>query len=153
MKFDSDVQGLLKGVVKTSLLLFAVEAAIGIVLCAAGLFHLEMTPLSVLGIVLGAAGGTAIAVFCFWWMCASLQKSLDAAAAGKAEVKRGVQAGYFKRLMVQGIWVAIAAFVPVINTISGLVPLLFPKMAIYLLQITGKLNLTQQKPKVKGGES
>jgi hypothetical protein len=40
--------------------------------------------------------------------------------------------------------------------ISALIPLLFPKLAIYILQITGKLNLTGKvgsEPGVKGCES
>jgi hypothetical protein len=50
-------------------------------------------------------------------------------------------------------WVAVAVFVPYINTVCGLIPLLFPKLAIYGLQITGKLNLTQPKSGGKGGET
>lgn len=144
MKLDSDIKGLLKGVFTGCVILCAAEAVLGIAACAAGLFGLQADAVSVSGVVLGSAGGTAVAMLVFWWMCVSLQKSLDRAALGGMDVKRGVQAGYTKRLLVQGIWVVIAALVPFINTVCGLIPLLFPKFAIYLLQITGKLALTQK---------
>ena len=86
-------------------------------------------------------------------MAVSLQKSLDEAASGGKAVKKGVQAGYNKRLLAQAAWVAVAVFVPYINTVCGLIPLLFPKLAIYGLQITGKLNLMQPKSGGKGGET
>jgi len=152
MKFDADIKGLLKGVFTGCGILCAVEVAIGIVIYAVGLFGLKGTSSNIVGVVLGAAGGTAVACLVFLWMAASLQKSLNQAALGGAAVRKGVQTGYTRRLLAQGLWVIAAIFLPFINTICGLIPLLFPKLAIYILQITGKLNLTQ-KPGDKGGES
>ena len=175
VRFDSDIKGLLKGVGIGCSILCAVEMAAGIVIYAAGFFHLKADPVSIIGVILGSVLGTAVAVAVFWWMAASLQRSLDesawmaksvsrrtsasmamlwtwTASGGKA-VKKGVQAGYNKRLLAQAAWVAVAVFVPYINTVCGLIPLLFPKLAIYGLQITGKLNLTQPKSGGKGGET
>lgn len=153
VRFDSDIKGLLKGVGIGCSILCAVEMAAGIVIYAAGFFHLKADPASIIGVILGSVLGTAVAVAVFWWMAASLQRSLDEAASGGKAVKKGVQAGYNKRLLAQAAWVAVAVFVPYINTVCGLIPLLFPKLAIYGLQITGKLNLTQPKSGGKGGET
>lgn len=144
MKFDNDIKGLLKGVLTGCGILCLVEVVIGIVFCAAGLFNMKMAPGPLIGVILGSVGGTAVAMLVFLWMTVSLQKSLDKAALGGAAVKKGVQTGYTQRLLVQGIWVVAAIMIPFINTVCGLIPLLFPKLSIYLLQITGKLNLTQK---------
>lgn len=153
MKFDSDIGQLLKGVLRTSVILCLIECAAGIALHLAGLSGTKADALSIAGVVLGSAGGTAVAVLVFRWMCASLQKSLDDAARGGAAVKKGVQTGYAKRLLVQGVWAVAAIFAPFINTICGLIPLLFPKMSIYILQKTGKLGMTRPKTGQEGGET
>lgn len=153
MKLDSDIRDLLKGVLRTSILFCAIECVLAAALYAAGAVGSGADEKSIAGVVIGAAGGTAVAVLVFWWMCVSLQKSLDKAAQGGAAVKKGVQTGYAQRMLVQGLWVVAAALAPFINTICGLVPLLFPKMAIYVLQKTGKLKLTQKTPGEKGGET
>lgn len=152
MKFDSDIKGLVKGVFIGCSILCAAETVIGIVIAAAGFFDFTADPKTIAGIVLGSAGGTAVAMGVFVWMAASLQKSLNEAALGGAHVKRGVQAGYTRRLLAQGVWIVIAVFAPFINTIFGLIPLLFPKLAIYGLQLTGKLNLTNTKGTGSSGD-
>ena len=153
MKLDSDIKGLVKGVFTGCGILCAIEIAVGIVMCAAGFFHEGSTPASIAGVIVGSLGGTAVAMLVFLWMAVSLQKSLDKAALGSAAVKRGVQAGYTQRLLAQGAWVVAAALVPFINTICGLVPLLFPKLAIYMLQVTGKLSLTQKSQTGQAAEA
>lgn len=146
MKLDSDIGGLLKGVLTGCVILCLLETIAGIVVYAAGVLGLEASPKNFIGVVLGSFGGTVVAMLVFLWMAVSLQKALNAAAADGKAVRKGVQTGYASRLLAQGVWVAAAIFIPYINTICGLIPLLFPKMAIYVLQITGKLNLTQKTP-------
>lgn len=143
MKLDSDIKQLVRGVSVGCAILCSAEVVIGIVLLAAGVFGLELSAMSVAGILLGAVGGSLVATLVFLWMAASLQKSLDDAAKSGKSVRRGVQAGYTQRLLAQGAWVVVAILVPFINTIAALIPLLFPKLAIYGLQTSGKLNLTQ----------
>jgi hypothetical protein len=157
MHLDSDLKGFIKGVTIGCSLLCAAQIAISAGLSASGLikFHFDYT------IITGTVGGTLVALGVFVWMMFSLQRALSAAENGGAEVRRGVQLGYGKRLLAQGVWIVAAIFLSQINTVCALIPLLFPKLAIYLLQITGKLNLTQPsagvapqvQPGAKGGES
>ena len=150
MHLDDDIKGLVKGVYVGCGILCVIEIVVGFLISLTGLYSFDAT------IIIGAVGGTLIGMICFIWMAVSLQRSLDAAQNGGAEVRRGVQKGYTQRMGLQGLWIVAAVFVPFINVISALVPLLFPKLAIFLLQITGKLNLTQNVDSttgVKGGES
>lgn len=150
MHLDDDIKGLVKGVFACCGILCVIEIVVGFLISFTGLYAFDVT------IVIGAVGGTLIGMICFIWMAVSLQKSLNAAQNGGAEVRRGVQKGYIQRMGLQGLWIVASVFVPFINVISALIPLLFPKLAIYILQITGKLNLTGKvgsEPGVKGGES
>ena len=54
VRFDSDIKGLLKGVEIGCSILCAVEMMAGIVIYAAGFFHLKADPVSIIGVILGA---------------------------------------------------------------------------------------------------
>lgn len=100
--------------------------------------------LSVLGIgvfsykmVIGAIGGTAVAILNFAMMCLMIQNA--AGIQDQKLLKAKVQGSYNLRLFVQTGWVALAFFVSWINVIAAAIPLLFPTAVIYYLQVTGKL--------------
>lgn len=100
--------------------------------------------LSILGIghfsyrmVIGAIGGTSIAILNFAMMCLMVQNATG--INDQKLMKAKVQGSYNLRLFVQAGWVAIAFFIPWINVISAAIPLLFPTAVIYYLQVTGKL--------------
>lgn len=88
-------------------------------------------------IILGTLGGTLIAILNFALMCLMVQTA--AATQDQKLRKAKVQASYNLRLFVQAAWVVAAFFIPFINVIAAAVPLLFPTVVIYFLQITGRL--------------
>lgn len=117
----------------------AVGSGICMVIELAGLLLL-----SILGIgsfsyrmVIGAVGGTAVAILNFAMMCLMIQNA--AGIQDQKLLKAKVQGSYNLRLFVQAGWVALAFFIPWINVISAAIPLLFPTVVIYYLQVTGKL--------------
>jgi len=152
VKLDADVSKLVKTVSIGCFVMCAVEILIAAILRIAGLIHFYAL------MIIFAVLGTAVVVGCFFWMASSLQKSLDAAENGGAKVSRGVQAGYNKRRIAQALWMVAAIFVPQVIygkfvpniTISGILPLLFPAMVIYVVQLTGRFK---KVPDVKGGET
>lgn len=146
MHLDGDIKEFVKSVYIGCAGLCAVE------LVGCGVFSLLGWVSFSFSMVIGSIGGTAVGMICFLWMAVALQKSLDEAEKG-GTFRKGVQSGYWKRLTLQGVWVVACVFLDAINPICGLLPLLFPKAAIYVLQITGKLNLTAKKTGTKGGES
>lgn len=110
--------------------------------------------LSVLGIgrfsvhmVIGALGGTCVAILNFAMMCLMIQNA--AGIQDQKLLKAKVQGSYNLRILVQAGWVAVAFFIPWINLIAAAIPLLFPTAVIYYLQITGKLMPKGDTPTVQ----
>ena len=88
-------------------------------------------------IILGAAGGTLVAVLNFALMCLMVQNA--AGIQDEKLLKAKVRGSYNLRILFQAAWVAAAFFIPFINVIAAAIPLLFPTAVIYFLQITGRL--------------
>ena len=88
-------------------------------------------------IILGAAGGTLVAVLNFALMCLMVQNATG--IQDEKLLKAKVRGSYNFRILFQAAWVAAAFFIPFINVIAAAIPLLFPTAVIYYLQFTGKL--------------
>ena len=88
MHLDDDIKGFVKGVFAGCGILCVIEIVVGFLISLTGLYSFDVT------IIIGAVGGTLVGMICFIWMAVSLQRSLDAAQNGGAEVRRGVQKGY-----------------------------------------------------------
>lgn len=88
-------------------------------------------------ILLGAAGGTVIAVLNFTIMCLTVQKAVE--ISDQKQMKAFFQGSYNGRLLLQAGWVVIALVLPQIHVLAGAAPLLFPNATIFYLQAKGKL--------------
>lgn len=117
--------------------------AVGCSVCAV-IMVVGLLILSLLGIgtfsyrvILGAVGGTAVAVLNFALMCLMVQNA--AGIQDEKRLKLKVQSSYNLRIFIQAAWVAVAFFVPWIHVIAAAIPLLFPTAVIYFLQFTGRL--------------
>lgn len=110
------------------------------VLLAAGLFVLSLVGVGtfeLLPVLLGIAGGTAMAVLNFTIMCLTVQSAVN--YEDQKQMKSFIQGSYNGRLALQALWVVICIIVPWIHTLAGAVPLLFPNVVIFWLQARGKL--------------
>ena len=59
------------------------------------------------------------------------------------------QVSYNVRMLVQAAWVVIAIAAPCFQPVAGIAPLLFPRVTIYYLQITGRYKPeTPKEPEV-----
>ncbi|MDO5400893.1 MAG: ATP synthase subunit I [Eubacteriales bacterium] len=90
-----------------------------------------------LPILLGALGGSLVAVANFALMCLTVQKAVD--IEDKKQMKARIQVSYNLRMLFQGAWCVIALIVRPIHVIAAVAPLLFPTLTIYYLQSKGKL--------------
>ena len=88
-------------------------------------------------ILLGAAGGTAIAILNFTLMCLTVQKAVD--IPDQKQMKAFFQGSYNGRLLLQAAWVIVSLTVPGIHALAGAAPLLFPNATLIYLQTRGKL--------------
>lgn len=87
-------------------------------------------------VVLSFAVGALVAVGNFAGICFAVQKALDE----QDEKKRMalLKLSYSSRMLLQAVWVVAAIAVPFIQPFAAIVPLFFPRVTIYYLQITGK---------------
>ena len=79
-----------------------------------------------------------MAILCFALMCITLQKA-TANASDEKLVKTRVRNGYNLRKLLQILWVIAAFLIPGVNVLSAMIPLFFPNVVIYYLQMKGKL--------------
>lgn len=117
--------------------------AVGTLLCAAvmvGVFALlsaaGVYPFS-LSIVWAALAGSAVAIFNFALLCLTVQKVAEMGDNAK-NARAAMQTSYNTRMMLQGLWCVLAFILPCFQAVAGILPLLFPRIAIYLMQLTGR---------------
>jgi len=88
-------------------------------------------------VILGAVGGSLVAILNFTVMCLTVQKAVE--IEEKKQMKAFIQGSYNGRLLLQAGWVVVAFLVPHFNVIAAAAPLLFPNLTIFYLQSKGKL--------------
>lgn len=123
------------------------------VILVAGLFLLSqfgVGSFDLLRILLGAAGGSAVAVLNFAIMCLTVQSAV--AIEDKKKMKSFIQGSYNGRLALQALWVVICIIVPQIHVLAGAAPLLFPNLVIFYLQARGKLVTPSDRKNPAPGE-
>ena len=89
-----------------------------------------------LKLVLSSLVGDAVAVGNFAGICLMVQKVID--EQDEKRRKAQLQASYNIRMLIQAVWVIVAIAAPCFQPFAGILPLLFPRVTIYYLQITGK---------------
>lgn len=110
------------------------------VLMIAVLFILSLFGVGVFSlfrILLGVLGGSAVAIGNFTLLCLTVQKAAN--TEDQKLMKRRFQLSYNLRLIFQALWVVLCFLIPQIHLAAGALPVLFPNLVIYYLQIRGKL--------------
>ena len=87
-------------------------------------------------VVLASLVGAAVAIGNFAGICFVVQKVID--EQDEKRRKAQLQASYNIRMLIQAVWVIVAIGAPCFQPFAGILPLLFPRITIYYLQITGK---------------
>lgn len=124
--------------------------AIGSAVCAliliAGLFILSLVGVGQFSyrVIIGAVGGTAVAILNFTLMCLMVQSA--AITQDQKLRKAKVQASYNLRLFIQAAWIIAAFFIPWVHVVAAAIPLLFPNAVIFFLQATGRLLPADSTP-------
>ena len=87
-------------------------------------------------VVLGGLVGAAVAVANFAGICFVVQKILDEPDEKRRKAK--LQLSHNSRMLMQAVWVVVAIAAPCFQAFASILPLFFPRITIYYLQITGK---------------
>lgn len=116
----------------------------GVLICD-GLMIAALFLLSLLGvgtftpfrILLGALMGSGVTIGNFTLLCLTVQQAAN--TEDQKLMKRRFQLSYNMRLLAQALWVVLCFLIPQIHLVAGALPVLFPNLTIYYLQIRGKL--------------
>ena len=80
--------------------------------------------------------GAAVAIANFAGICFVVQKIIDEQDEKRRKAK--LQLSHNSRMLMQAVWVIVAIAAPCFQPFAGVLPLFFPRITIYYLQITGK---------------
>lgn len=131
----------LQPAVKKETLRIALGTAIGVAVMLLGFVLFGRFQLSVL--LSGLVGG-AVAVFNFLLLGVTVQKV--AAQADEARGRKMMQFSYNLRMLLMLIWVILAVALPVFNWVAAALPLLFPRLTIAVMQLTGYYKKNEEDP-------
>lgn len=87
-------------------------------------------------VVLGSVIGALVAIGNFAGICFVVQKIIDEPDEKRRKAK--LQVSHNSRMLMQAVWVVVAIAAPCFQPFASVLPLFFPRITIYYLQITGK---------------
>ena len=87
-------------------------------------------------VVLGSLIGASVAIGNFAGICIVCQKVID--EQDEKRRKATLQASYNVRMLLQAVWIIVSIGAPCFQPFASVLPLFFPRVTIYYLQITGK---------------
>ena len=87
-------------------------------------------------VILGSLIGAAVAIGNFAGICIVCQKVID--EQDEKRRKATLQASYNVRMLLQAVWIIVSIGAPCFQPFASVLPLFFPRVTIYYLQITGK---------------
>jgi dipeptide/tripeptide permease len=132
----------------------AIGTLIGDGILVAGLFLLSQFDIGtfpLVKILCSAAVGSLIAIANFAIMCITVQSAVGMTDKKKMQAK--FQISYNARMIIQSGWVVAAFLLKPIHFIAGAAPILFPKLTILYLNITGKLMPAESLREADSGET
>lgn len=83
-------------------------------------------------VILGAVGGSLVAILNFTMMCLTIQTAVD--FSEQKQQKAFIQSSYNGRLLLQSGWIVVAFLIPHFNVVAAAAPLLFPNLTVFCLQ-------------------
>ena len=96
-------------------------------------------------VVLGGLIGSLVAIGNFAGICLVVEKIIDEQDEKRRKAK--LQLSHNCRMLLQAVWVVVAIAAPCFQPFASVLPLFFPRITIYYLQITGKYKpLAQSAP-------
>ena len=94
-------------------------------------------------VILSGVVGTLVAIGNFTVLCLTIQNA--AAIEDQKQMKARFQVSYNFRLIIQAAWVVAAFLLSCFHALAAAIPLLFPTLIIYYLQMKGKLVTPSQR--------
>lgn len=96
-----------------------------------------------LGVIIGAIIGSIFAIGNFAYLGYCIQKAMEKEDGARAYLNRT----YIVRMFLHAACIILAVLLPFENTIAGIVPLFFPRLVIYIMQILGMYKPEKENKK------
>ena len=97
-------------------------------------------------VLISSTLGAAVALGNFYVLSVTGTMIVEA-GADEDKRKKLLKLSYKVRMMAQSGWILLCIMVPALHLVAGVAPLLFPRVTIYYLQITGKFDQTKLQKK------
>lgn len=94
-----------------------------------------------LAVALSGAMGAAYAVFNFFLLGMTVQKVSELREENEELAKAQMKNSYHTRMILMILLVVIAFAVPFLDALACMIPMLFPRVTILVLQLTGKISV------------
>lgn len=132
MNFQKPQETVLRETKRIAVGVFSMLAIMLIVYAALGRFSLA--------VVLGGLIGALYAVLNFLLLGMTVQKVADMREENEELARMQMKSSYNMRMVIMILLIVVAFALPFVDGLACMIPMLFPRLTIFVLQLTGKIK-------------
>lgn len=132
MNFQKPQETVLRETKRIAVGVFSMLAIMLIVYAAMGRFSLA--------VVLGGLIGALYAVLNFLLLGMTVQKVADMREENEELARMQMKSSYNMRMVIMILLIVVAFALPFVDGLACMIPMLFPRLTIFVLQLTGKIK-------------
>ena len=132
MNFQKPQETVLRETKRIAVGVFSMLAIMLIVYAAMGCFSLA--------VVLGGLIGALYAVLNFLLLGMTVQKVADMREENEELARMQMKSSYNMRMVIMILLIVVAFALPFVDGLACMIPMLFPRLTIFVLQLTGKIK-------------
>ena len=132
MNFPKPQETVLRETKRIAVGVFSMLAIMLVVYAALGCFSLA--------VVLGGLIGALYAVLNFLLLGMTVQKVADMREENEELARMQMKSSYNMRMVIMILLIVVAFALPFVDGLACMIPMLFPRLTIFVLQLTGKIK-------------
>ena len=132
MNFQKPQETVLRETKRIAVGVFSMLAIMLIVYAAMGRFSLA--------VVLGGLIGALYAVLNFLLLGMTVQKVAEMREENEELARMQMKSSYNMRMVIMILLIVVAFALPFVDGLACMIPMLFPRLTIFVLQLTGKIK-------------
>ena len=132
MNFHKPQKTVLRETRRIAVGVFSMLAIMLVVYAALGRFSLA--------VVLGGLIGALYAVLNFLLLGMTVQKVADMREENEELARMQMKSSYNMRMVIMILLIVVAFALPFVDGLACMIPMLFPRLTIFVLQLTGKIK-------------
>ena len=132
MNFQKPQETVLRETKRIAVGVFSMLAIMLVVYAALGCFSLA--------VVLGGLIGALYAVLNFLLLGMTVQKVAEMREGNEELARMQMKSSYNMRMVIMILLIVVAFALPFVDGLACMIPMLFPRLTIFVLQLTGKIK-------------